>query len=240
MPTPRKTTPAKKSPAEAVKAKKPASVKPAARKAGTTRAKKATEPVPPRPSNDGPKVSPIAAKRAKMRGGDNPAADPYAPTVWGSEDNSGSLQDLVLPSGQTILAQRPGPQGLMTAGMLDDLDTLSSILPKIMGGHTAKGQPAKEFDATIIMKNPAMLAEAMKLMDRVLVHVVIKPELTPEPASPTDREKGKIYPSSVGQEDKAFIFNWAVGGTQNLARFRTEYEESVAGLEPGADVVGPA
>lgn len=240
MPTPRKTTAKKATPAEEVKKKKPAAVKPAARKAGTTRAKKATQPVPPRPSNDGPKVSPIAAKRARARGSDDPGLDPYAPTVWGAEDNSGSLVDLVLPSGQTILAQRPGPQGLMAAGMLDDLDTLSSILPKIMGGVTAKGQAPKEFDASVIMKNPAMLSQAMKLMDRVLVHVVIKPELTPEPDSPTDRERGKIYPSSVGQEDKAFIFNWAVGGTQDLSRFRSEYEESVAGLEPGADVVDQA
>lgn len=230
MPTPRKSA------AEAVKSKKPANTT-AVRKAGTTKAKKAaaTTPVPPRPSNDGPKVSPIAAKRAKARGADMPGSDPYAPTVWGSEDNSGALVDLQLPSGQVVLAQRPGPQGLMAAGMLDDLDVLSTILPKIMGG-----KKDQQFDPSVIVKNPAMLREAMKLMDRVLVHVVQKPVLTPEPDDPRDKERGKIYPSSVGQQDKAFIFNWAVGGTQDLARFQSEYAESVAGVDTGADVDGAA
>jgi hypothetical protein len=209
MPTPRKTTTAKKAPAKRAP-------------------RKAAEPTTPAPSS-------IAAKRAQMRGEDGVRVDPYAPTIWGSEDNSGALQDLVLPSGQTVLVQRPGPQGLMQAGMLDDLDMLSTILPKIMGGKGAKGK-SKELDPTIIMKNPQMLAQAMKLMDRVLVHVVIKPELTPEPDDPTDKERGKIYPSSVSMQDKTFIFNWAVGGTRDLERFREQYEESVAGVESRADL----
>lgn len=215
MPSPRKTTTAK---------------------APTKRApRKATTAVPPRPSNDGPNVSGIAAKRAQVRGEDGPGIDPYAPFVWGSEDNSGALQDLDLPSGQRVLVQRPGPAGLMQAGMLDDLDMLSTILPKIMGG---KGKAKKDVDPSIIMQNPAMLTQAMKLMDRVLIHVVIKPELTPEPDDPADKERGKIYPSTVSIQDKTFIFNWAVGGTRDLERFREQYEESVASVESVADVEG--
>lgn len=178
----------------------------------------------------------IAAKRATVRGEDGPAIDPYAPTVWGAEDSSGALVDLDLPSGQRCLAQRPGPEGLMAAGLLEDLDMLSTVLPKIMGGKSQK----KDFDATEMMRNPQMMAQAMKLVNRVVVHVVQKPVITPEPDDPTDKERGKIYPSSVSLEDRTFLFNWAVGGTRDLQRFREELQESVADVESGADVEGSA
>lgn len=177
----------------------------------------------------------IAAKRAQLRGEDSTKVDPYAPTVWGADDAQGTLVDLELPSGQVVLAQRPGPEGLMAAGLLDDLDMLATILPKVMGGASA----AKKFDATSVMKNPKMMGEAIKLMNRVVVHVVIKPELTPEPDDPTQKVKGNIYPSSVGQDDKMFIFNWATGGTRDLATFRSQLTESVASVDAGSDVELP-
>lgn len=230
MPTPRKTA----TPAATPK-------KPGAKRTP----RKATTPPPARPSNDGPSVTGIAAKRAQIRGEDGPKVDPYAPTAWGSEDSSGTLVDLDLPSGQRVLAQRPGPAGLMAAGMLEDLDVLAGILPKVMGGKgpsskVGKPGPAQDFDASLVLKNPKMLGEAMKLMDRVLVHVVVKPELTPEPENASDKERGHIYPSSVAMEDKVFIFNWATGGTRDIARFRQQHEASMASLDPGSDVVGTA
>lgn len=208
MPTPRKTT---------------------ARKAAP---KKATTPRAPRPSTPGPNVSGIAAKRAQIKGEDGTHVDPYAPTVWGSEDSSGSLVDLTVPSGQTVLAQRAGPEGLMTAGLLDDLDVLATVLPKVMGGKTK----VKDFDATQVLKNPAMMKQAVSLLDRVTCYVVVKPEITPEPEDPRLKERGKIYPSSISLEDKSFLFNWAVGGTRDLSRFREQYAESVAGVESVEDV----
>lgn len=207
MPTPRKTT-AKST---------------ATKKAPTKRAPAKAEP-----------ARGIAAKRAQVRGEDGTHVDPYAPLVWGSDTAQGTLQDLELPSGQLCLAQRPGPEGLMAAGLLDDLDMLATVLPKVMGGKSGK----KDFDATQVLKNPEMLRQAMRLMDRVVVHVVIKPELSPEPEDPADRELGKIYPSSVSMEDKTFIFNWAVGGTRNLQSFRQQLEESVAGVEPEQESQG--
>jgi hypothetical protein len=181
-------------------------------------------------------LSGIALKRAQTRGEDGPQVDPYAPTVWGSEESSGALVDLDLPSGQKCLAQRPGPEGLMAAGLLDDLDMLATVVPKIMGGKST----AKKFDPSVAMRNKEMLAQAVKLMNRVVVFVVVKPELTEEPDDPRDKERGKIYPSSVSMEDKMFLFNWAVGGTRDLARFRQELQESVADVESGADVEGAA
>jgi hypothetical protein len=213
MPTPRKTTTAaKKAPA-----------KKAAPSRSRTRRTETPQPAGP--------VG-IAAKRAQVRGEDGPQVDPYAATVWGADGSIGALEDLTLPSGQRCLAQRPGPEGLMAAGMLDDLDMLSTVLPQIAG----KGKAAKKFNPAELMKNPAMFGQAMQLINRVTVHVVVKPELTPEPTDPRDKEVGKIYPSSVSLEDKMFLFNWAAGGTRDLATFRERLEASVADLDAGEDV----
>lgn len=171
----------------------------------------------------------IAEKRRQIKGEDGPQLDPYAPTVWGGEDAAGTLVDLQLPSGQMCLAQKPGPEGLMAAGLLDDFDTLATLMPRV-------GAQKKNFNPEHLIKDPETIKKALRLMDRVLLYVVIKPELTPEPDDPRLRERGKIYPSSVALEDKTFIFNWAAGGTRNLAQFRQVTEESVAGMESVEDV----
>jgi len=212
MPTPRKTNPTPNGPVKKAPAKR-------VRKAASDKA----------PTQG------IAAKRAQVRGEDAATLDPYAPTVWGADNAQGSLTDLELPSGQLVLAQRPGPEGLVAAGLLDDLDVLAGVMPRA-------GQPAakKKVDPRALVKDSKGLAEAMKLVDRVVVHVVVKPELTPEPDQLTERQIGKIYPSSVGMEDKMFIFNWAVGGTRDLATFRQQLETNVESLADGEDVDNPA
>lgn len=199
----------------------------------TPRKTPAKKSVPRKQTPAKPPLTGIAAKRAQIKGEDGQVQhDPYAPTAWGSDESNGALVDLQVPSGQMILAQRPGPEGLMAAGMLDDLDMLGTILPKVMGGKSR----AKNFNSAELLKSPEMLRQAMRLMDRVLCYVVVKPEITPEPDDPRKKERGKIYPSTVSLEDKTFIFNWAAGGTQNLAQFRQQYEESVAGVESVEDM----
>lgn len=177
----------------------------------------------------------IAEKRAETMGADGPELDPYAPSVWGSEGGVGTLTDITLPSGQRCLAQRPGPEGLMAAGLLDDLDLLSTVLPKAAGNRPGA---AKKVDASHLLKNRQAFGEALKMINRITVHVVVKPELTDEPDDPKDKEIGKIYPSSVSMEDKLYLFNWAVGGTRDLQSFREQLKESVADLESGEDVEG--
>lgn len=56
-----------------------------------------------------------------------------------------------------------------------------------------------------------------------------------------ERDPDLLYADEVSLEDRVFIMNYAVGGTRDLARFRSEYGESVArvsdeqGLEDEAE-----
>lgn len=213
-PTTRKTTPAKKAPAKKA---------PAKRVAATRKAKDTPEPKKP---------TSIAEKRAKTMGADAP--DQYAPTTWGQTAAVGFLVDLDLPSGQRVLAQRPGPEGLLVAGLLDDMDMLGGMIP---GTNKRSDRPvSKNAQLKAMTEDPVKLQKAMRMLDKILVHVVIKPQLTNEPDDPADKVPGNIYPSSVGLEDKMFIFNWCVGGTTDLARFRAELSEHVEAVASSEDV----
>jgi hypothetical protein len=51
-----------------------------------------------------------------------------------------------------------------------------------------------------------------------------------------ERDPDLLYVDEVDIEDRIFIMNYAVGGTRDLARFRREHRQSVAGLASSTDV----
>lgn len=151
--------------------------------------------------------------------------------------------DLELPSGETCLALRPGAQGLIKAGLLDSLDQLTSF---VQVEHIDANDPRKSATQVSIdqlAKDPEKLAEGLTLIDKVICHVVKEPrvemDLTEEeqadriakglPATDPDA----IYASYVDQEDKMFIFQWAVGGSSDLTTFREESQKLMGSLSAG-------
>lgn len=59
-------------------------------------------------------------------------------------------------------------------------------------------------------------------------------ERYPEGMDPNDAPF--LYTDEVDQEDKTFIFNYVVGGTRDIEKFREEYSHDVATLRTGEDV----
>jgi hypothetical protein len=52
----------------------------------------------------------------------------------------------------------------------------------------------------------------------------------------SERDDDVIYTDDVDMEDKAFIFNFVVGGSRDIASFRDEFSNAVATVQPGEDV----
>jgi hypothetical protein len=156
--------------------------------------------------------------------------DKYAPQAWGA---TGLYEDLTFPSGQLALVRRPGLQGLMTAGVLHQMDTLTPLIQQ----HKDKANGKKSSKAAEqqlmqqILGDEKKLEELMHLLDRVTVHCVVKPEIEMTPNDVTSRVPGVIYADMVDLEDKLFLFNYAVGGSRDLQRFRGESEALVGGLQ---------
>lgn len=175
---------------------------------------------------------PPVKKRAPAPQGQETQADKYAATHWGS-----GVEDLLLPSGQLCLVQRPGIQGLMAAGLLNETDSLTAL---VSAGNKARTRKAPTIKAEDIATDPKAMADILALMDRVVCYVVLKPKIELTPANPSDMEAGVIYVSSVDLDDKMFLFNYAVGGTRDLERFRKEHAAVVGSVDDGEDMGGPA
>jgi hypothetical protein len=145
--------------------------------------------------------------------------------------------------------------GLMRAGILDNLDILGSLVQtehvdRVAGKSTAQdAEAARMRQAQELLKDRTKLEAADRLMNQVLCYVVVQPEIQMPEVKKTigdnevwqwlsaeARDADKTYADSIDEMDKAFIFQFVVGGTADLAQFRKEYAETVGGLEPKQDV----
>lgn len=165
----------------------------------------------------------------------------YSPTSWGST-GIGELEDLKVPSGQLCLVKRVGPQGLMEAGILENVDTLTALVTKMIEksqgkkpqDRRRKGQDTNEItdaDVIEIMKKPEDLRQIMSVVNRAVIYCVVEPKIHETPEDPKERETSKVYIDQVDLNDRMFIFNFVVGGTRDLEKFREQSAEVVGGVE---------
>lgn len=138
------------------------------------------------------------------------------------------LIDLEVPSGAYCQVRRPGPLSLMQAGLFDNIDVLGSL---IQTDHIDRvnGKPGAALDKSQmeqiqeLIRDKAKIAKAQELIDAVICHVVVQPEISPNPPEGEERDKNKTYVDSVDFNDKVFIFQFVVGGSADLASFRQEF-----------------
>lgn len=161
--------------------------------------------------------------------------------VWGQKPVDDTTE-LTVPSGQTCTARRIGLDALMEAGILGEADTLTGIVDR---KHVRRVRGANgvadhdEMDASSIMKDPEALKAIMTLADKAVPHIVVEPKVlchwddNGESIPDAQRVEGAIYTDMIGFEDKMFLFDFGVGGSSDVARFR---ERSEAALASVADV----
>lgn len=175
-------------------------------------------------------------KSTKTTPGRAPAdhAQKYAPTQWGTV---GQSEDLEMPSGQLALVRRPGLQKLMQAGVLNNMDVLTKI---VQSDHVQKTGAVGMDQITDLLNDPQKIDEMMRVIDKIVVYCVVQPELHMTPDDVTNRVPGRVYADQVELDDKMFIFQFAMGGTRDLDRFRKESEVAVGSLGDVKDVEGTA
>lgn len=151
---------------------------------------------------------------------------------------SGETEELSLPSGELCLVRRPGVQGLIKAGILDSLDSLTGI---VQIDHIDANDPKKMAKAVeSLARRPDDLASAMELLDKVLVYVVVEPKVYLRSDPPAQQDDETLYADEVDETDKQFIFQFVVGGTRDIERFREEQQKLLGSLSVGEDVQLPS
>jgi len=169
-----------------------------------------------------------------------------------------NLVDLELPSGELCQVKRPGVQGLIKAGVLHSLDSLTSIV----SSETiplAEGKPIpKDKTVEAIAADPEKFSKMMEQTDKIVCFVVTQPkvhsnlrpkrELVDEDADLWEDVKDKddqpvfeeipeeerdpelVYVDYIDAIDKMFIMNFAVGGSADLTDFREKTASSLGGV----------
>lgn len=188
--------------------------------------------------------------------------------VWGNA--ASQLMDVTCPSGNLAQIRKPGITGLMSAGILGDLDMLTGIVDKkfVAPNTGAKGKQAKQAsrDESVLnlLKDPKKLEAIQRVCCKVAAHIVVQPTVrlhfvevqdprdgksiyTDLPETERNREPSLEYPENpviytdeIDFEDAMFLFQLAVGGTKDLESFRKRLDESVAGVESLEDLPAPS
>lgn len=144
--------------------------------------------------------------------------------------------DVKLPSGHTAKVRRPGTQGLIAIGVLDNLDTLVGLAQNT--GTEGGKMPTKED-----------LETALAVVDKVVEYCVIepatvrpvrrdangKPALDAEgaetPLTDDERAEDVVYTDEIPLDNRMFILNFCIGGSADLEAFREESAKALGDME---------
>lgn len=132
--------------------------------------------------------------------------------------------DLPVPSGNVCRARRIDLPTLVTQG----------VIPNALMPMVTKAIQTGEFDAQKELADLDLekITDMMSLYDHVMLACVIEPELHPVPTAGEEREEDQLYVDEVDMDDKVFVFQWAVGGTADVERFREEQNSAMGAVRP--------
>lgn len=131
---------------------------------------------------------------------------------------------LEVPSGNTALVRNPGMQIFMQRGLIPN-----SLMPIVRQAMSGKPLDLKAEDMT-----EQHLEDMLALFDAVTVYCVVEPKVLAVPADGEERAEDVLYVDEVDFDDKQFIFQWAVGGTKDLEKFREEQAATMESVRGGA------
>jgi hypothetical protein len=127
-------------------------------------------------------------------------------------------QELNLPSGNVALVKNPGIQHFIKEGMIPN--ALLPIVQNALGAGGITGEKAKEMTQDL-----SVIAEIMQTMDAITVACVVDPPILSKPATEAERDPELLYVDEVDDADKTFIFQFALGGTKDLEKFRKQQDD---------------
>jgi len=139
--------------------------------------------------------------------------------------------ELELPSGNVALVRAMRITDMLAEGFFPE-NLRGEILAQI--GKAEGGKESSSLDPDNIQKmfeDPEKMNDMFAIFDKVLLKCVVEPKVLPAPEDDADRDDELLYADEVDLEDKVFIFQWAVGGDDDLTSFREEFSEGVGSLE---------
>lgn len=140
-----------------------------------------------------------------------------------------------LPSGNAIVLKKTSITGFLAAGTIPN-----SLMQTIQAAMNSKGgQTEKKIEAEVakLLEDPEGMRDMFIAVDAFVCAVAIEPKVYPVPENEADRKEDQLYVDELELDDKMFIFQRAVGATDDAAPFRKESAPGV-GSVPASKAVG--
>lgn len=159
--------------------------------------------------------------------------------------HSGSI--MKLPSGFNVRARRVSLRAFLQSGNVPN-PLLPIVEEALSKGKTADVQAIMGKEGAVDLD---MINEMYDMVNQVVCSVLIEPKVQMVPTiedmdkwnanHPTEsvkhpddlRDDEILYVDELEDEDKMFLFQWASGGTDDVALFREEAKQQLAALEQG-------
>lgn len=132
----------------------------------------------------------------------------------------GGVFDFTTTSGSTCKMREVSLQDLVFDGVIDNIDSLSNIVNSKIVQKKTGGRPKSDTNRAIeMLKSASEIKDALGIMDRVVAHVVIEPDvqLDPEDGAYDD---DVVYVKSIPLEDRTEIFRRAIREVNSAEPFR--------------------
>lgn len=137
---------------------------------------------------------------------------------------------LLLPSGFVCIAVNKGIDTFVEQGKVPNM-----LMPMVEAAIAeGEGKPPTKAELKETVKDVESIKEVMDFINAIVVDCVLSPTLALPPADRKDRDPAVLYTDEASLEDRMFVFQWVVGGTRDVERFREQSAAVVADISDGS------
>ena len=136
---------------------------------------------------------------------------------------------LTLPSGLSMTCRRVSIQDYIRTGSGDVYNPLLSIVGEALekGSMIDVNKALVTDDGGVEMDK---LTDMYDMIEGMVVAMAVSPEVHPLPEEGEEKDDNLLYVNEVDDEDKMFLFQWAIGGTDDVATFHLEANQALDDL----------
>jgi hypothetical protein len=149
---------------------------------------------------------------------------PTAAKQWKSKGTSA----IEVPSGNVALVRRKSLVAFIKAG------TIPNALLPIITKAIAEGEDT--MNPREIFQDLGRIDDIVELIDSVVIECAINPKVYPVPADDEERDEDLLYVDELDEMDKLFVYQFVIGGTKDLEKFRAEQASALAAFSSGGEV----
>lgn len=158
-----------------------------------------------------------------------------SPQDWKRKTGTAAASNVELPSGVVVKVKRISIPTLLSKGVFPD--SLSSIITEKLDGDK-KGQTTdNDLDVSQLLGDQSKITDLFNSIDEIVLMTVVEPTVLSDKDEDgdeipeEDRDEDAIYVSDIDLNDKIFLFQYSVGGSNQLEPFRAELDSAVGSLE---------